>query len=188
MTPVFKLGFCPLIDQPRAFARAYAKRMHGAVMPGGAGACRPWHCAVGSRWCATATARIAPLASRSVSNASRSSSSSRSNTKEDLDGAILPLVSNGSINKGFTPMRSGHSLTHLAVNACESRCGYFPAHPCRRAGHYSRSRTSSLVNLLATRIVRHFRVNSSTKCQHPRIGLPSEQVTYAKWLACGEQS
>ena len=94
MTPVLKLGFCPPIDQPRAFAEAYSKRTHGAATPSAPGSGSPRHCAAGSpRHCAAgsprncvagscgsaaATARIAPLASSSVSNASRSSSSSRS--------------------------------------------------------------------------------------------------------------
>ncbi len=33
MTLFSKLGFCPPIDQPRAFAEAYAKRTHGAATP-----------------------------------------------------------------------------------------------------------------------------------------------------------
>ena len=64
----------------------------------------------------------------------------------------------------------------------------FSGTPLQMNRSLSRSRTSSHVSLVATRIARHSRVNSSTKCQHPRIGLPSEQVTYAKRLACGEQS
>ncbi len=55
--------------------------------PGGDG---PRHCEVGSCWCAAATNRNSTLASSSVSNASRSSSSSRSNTKEALYVAVLP--------------------------------------------------------------------------------------------------
>ena len=58
--------------------------------PGGAGGGIPRHCEVGSCWCTAASDRNSTLASSSVTNASRSRSSSRSNTKEALYGAVLP--------------------------------------------------------------------------------------------------
>ena len=58
--------------------------------PGGAGGDSPRHCVVGSCWRAAASDRNSTLASSSVTNASRSRSSSLSNTKEALYGAVLP--------------------------------------------------------------------------------------------------
>ncbi len=58
--------------------------------PGGAGGDSPRHCEVGSCWRAAASDRNSILASSSVTNASRSRSSSRSNTKEALYVAVLP--------------------------------------------------------------------------------------------------
>ena len=58
--------------------------------PGGAGGDSPRHCVVGSCWRAAASDRNSTLASSSVTNASRSRSSSRSNTKEALYVAVLP--------------------------------------------------------------------------------------------------
>ena len=56
----------------------------------GPGGDSPRHCVVGSCWRAAASDRNSTLASSSVTNASRSRSSSRSNTKEALYVAVLP--------------------------------------------------------------------------------------------------
>ncbi len=56
----------------------------------GPGVDSPRHCVAGSCWCAAASDRNSTLASSSVTNASRSRSSSRSNTKEALYVAVLP--------------------------------------------------------------------------------------------------